>query len=454
MLKSTVVRIVGFSVRHNWLMTIVGAALMVAAATYDVARFSITTDVEALISQSLPWHRRQLAFSDAFPQKGISAVIRAPTSENAALATDALAPELSKSSDLLRSVVRPDSGEFFERDGLLFASVADVEKSIGGLTKAQPLISGLAGDPTLRGVMKALSFAAQSVQGGQIKLDDLAWPLSLAEKTLGNVLSDRHATFSWQELTQGSAQKAAQLRHFLEIDPVLNFSALQPGAGATARIRQAVADLHLGARFGAAVDLTGPVPMNDDQFSVIQQSAVRDTLTAMIGVLIVLRLALRSWKIIAAVFFSLMVGLSVTAALGLFMVDAFNLISIAFFVLFVGLGVDFGIQFSVRYRSERHKQPDLHAALRSAARKVAAPLSLAAAATAVGFLSFIPTSYRGLSELGLIAGAGMVIAFLCSITLVPAMLALLNPPGEPASVGFVRLAAVDNYLQRHRVAVI
>jgi uncharacterized protein len=454
MLKSTVVRIVEFSARHNWLMTIVGAALMVAAATYDVARFSITTDVEALISQSLPWHQRQLAFSDAFPQKGISAIIRAPTSENAALATDALVPELSKSSDLLRSVVRPDSGEFFERDGLLFESVADVEKSIGGLTKAQPLISGLAGDPTLRGVMKTLSFAAQGVQGGQIKLDDLAWPLSLAEKTLGDVLSDRHATFSWQELTQGSAQKAAQLQHFLEIDPVLNFSALQPGAGATARIRQAAADLHLEARFGAAVDLTGPVPMNDDQFSVIQQSAVRDTLTAMIGVLIVLWLALRSWKIIAAVFFSLMVGLSVTAALGLFMVGAFNLISIAFFVLFVGLGVDFGIQFSVRYRSERHKLPNLHAALRSAARKVAAPLSLAAAATAVGFLSFIPTSYRGLSELGLIAGAGMVIAFLCSITLVPAMLALLNPPGEPASVGFVRLSAVDNYLQRHRVAVI
>jgi hypothetical protein len=66
--------------------------------------------------------------------------------------------------------------------------------------------------------MKALSFAAQGVQGGQIKLDDLAWPLSLAEKTLGDVLSDRHATFSWQELTQGRAQKAAQLGHFLEID--------------------------------------------------------------------------------------------------------------------------------------------------------------------------------------------------------------------------------------------
>ena len=163
---------------------------------------------------------------------------------------------------------------------------------------------------------------------------------------------------------------------------------------------------------------------------------MRDTPDGALGVLIVLWLALRSWKIIGAVFFSLMVGLATTAALGLAMVGSFNLISIAFFVLFVGLGVDFGIQFSVRYRTERHEHHDLREALRWAARKAGDPLALAAAATAVGFFSFLPTDYRGLSELGLIAGFGMLIAFLCSITLVPAMLALLNPPGEAAAVGF------------------
>jgi hopanoid biosynthesis associated RND transporter like protein HpnN len=177
-------------------------------------------------------------------------------------------------------------------------------------------------------------------------------------------------------------------------------------------------------------------------------------LTAVFGVLIILWLALRSWKIIAAVFFSLVVGLVVTAAVGLAMVSAFNLISIAFFVLFVGLGVDFGIQFSVRYRAERHDHGDLREALRWAARKAGNPLSLAGAATAVAFFSFLPTSYRGLSELGLIAGCGMLIAFACSITLVPAMLALLNPPGEPAPVGFRSLAPLDDFLQRHRIAVI
>ncbi|MGA2997586.1 MMPL family transporter [Bradyrhizobium sp.] len=454
MLSSVVVRVVDFCAYHRWPVIVVGILLMVTTAGFDYERFSITTDVEALISQSLPWHQRQLAFANAFPQNGIAAVISAPTAENAEQATNALAQQLSKRSDLFRTVVQPDSGPFFERNGLLFDTVADVKQSIGGLSKAQFLIAELTSDPTLRGAMKALSLAAQGVAGGQVKIDDLAWPLTLAEKTLSDVLSGNAASFSWQELVHGQRAQSRQLRHFIAIDPLLDFGALQPGTKATAGIRQAVADLDLGGKFGAKVDLTGQVPMNDDQFSVIRQSALRDTLTALFGVLVILWFALRSWKIIAAVFFSLIVGLAVTAALGLAMVGAFNLISIAFFVLFVGLGVDFGIQFSVRYRSERHEQNDLRGALRSAAQKVGAPLTLAAAATAVGFFSFIPTDYKGLSELGLIAGCGMLIAFLCSITLVPAMLAVLDPPGEPASVGFKALAPLDNFLQRHRIVVI
>src|ERR1700686_5528317 len=157
--------------------------------------------------------------------------------------------------------------------------------------------------------------------------------------------------------------------HFFEVQPVLDFSALQPGHKAEEGLRRVAADLHLQDKFSATVDLTGQVPMNDEQFSVIRYSAVRDTLTAVFGVLIILWLALHSWKIIAAVFFSLMVGLAATVALGLVLVTSFNLMSIALFVLFVGLGVDFGIQFSVRYRAERYEHPDLYEALRWAARK-------------------------------------------------------------------------------------
>jgi uncharacterized protein len=454
MINSAIVRIVDFCARYRWTVIIAGTLLMVGAAVFDAARFSINTDIEGLISEDLPWHQRQLELSKAFPKKGIIVVIKAPTPENAEQATHELTQVLTKSPDLFPVVEQLDSGDFFQRNGLLFNSLDDVRRTAEGLTKVQPFIAALAGDPSLRGVMTALSFAAEGVRGGRIKLEQLAWPLSLADRTLGDVLSGKPATFSWRELLQGQPLPSKQLRHLIGVQPTLDFAALQPGRKAEEGIRRVAAELDLQNKFGATVELTGQVPMNDDQFSVIRYSAVRDTLTAVFGVLIVLWLALRSWKIIVAVFLSLMVGLAATAALGLAMVSSFNLISIAFFVLFVGLGVDFGIQFSVRYRAERHEHPDLYEALRWAARKAGDPLSLAAVATAVGFFAFLPTNYRGLSELGLIAGCGMLVAFACSITLVPASLALLKPAGEPAPVGFRSLAPLDDFLQRHRIAVI
>jgi hopanoid biosynthesis associated RND transporter like protein HpnN len=155
-----------------------------------------------------------------------------------------------------------------------------------------------------------------------------------------------------------------------------------------------------------------------------------------------------------AVFLNLVVGLAITAALGLLMVGALNLISVYFAVLFVGLGVDFGIQFSVRYRAVRHTLPNLGKALIDTGRYVGAPLTLAAGATAAGFLSFLPTDYRGVSELGLIAGVGMLIAFASSVTLLPALLYLFKPPGEPEALGYPALAPVDNFMARHRIKIL
>jgi predicted RND superfamily exporter protein len=140
------------------------------------------------------------------------------------------------------------------------------------------------------------------------------------------------------------------------------------------------------------------VPINDDQFATLKNNAALNAAVSLLAILVILWLALHSLRIILAVAISLVVGLAISVAFGLFLVGALNVISVAFFVLFVGLGVDFGLQFSVRYRAERHYYGDLRAALRSAARKAGAPLALAGAATAVGFSSFLPTAYRAWAD--------------------------------------------------------
>ena len=72
----------------------------------------------------------------------------------------------------------------------------------------------------------------------------------------------------------------------------------------------------------------------------------------------------------------------------------------------------------------------------------------------VGFFAFVPTAYRGIAELGLIAGFGMIAAFVTTITLLPALLTVFGTPGEPERMGFVALAPADRFLARHRIAVV
>ena len=146
MIHSTIVRIVDFCARNRWTIVSAGTLLMLAAAGFDAARFSINTDIEGLISQDLPWRQRELELSKTFPKKGILAVVKATTPENAERATNVLAQALLKNPDLFPTVEQLDSGDFFERNALLFESPTDVRKTAEGLTRGQPLIAALAGD--------------------------------------------------------------------------------------------------------------------------------------------------------------------------------------------------------------------------------------------------------------------------------------------------------------------
>ena len=340
------------------------------------------------------------------------------------------------------------------RTDFLFEKTSDLAPQLKALTQAQRLIQVLAGDPSLRGVIQALQFGLLGVQGGQLTLDNMTWPLTLASNTLDKVNAGQPASFSWHELVQGRASTPDELLRFLQIRASLDYSELEPGKHATDAIRQAAKDLDFSSKYQARLRLTGPVPMADEEFATIKENAALNATVTIAVVLVILWLALRWVRIIFAVFACLAVGLSITAAAGLLMVGTLNLISVYFAVLFVGLGVDFGLQFSVRYRAERHEVDNVREALLQAGRRAGAPLTLAALATAAGFLSFLPTVYKGVSELGLIAGVGMLIAFTTSITLLPALLSVLKPPSEPAQLGYKVLAPVDRFLARHRIPIL
>jgi uncharacterized protein len=449
-----VFRIVDYCCRYARWVIASGLILTAASLLYTVQHFAIKTDVKDLFPPDLPWAQRAFEYMKSFPQPEMLVVVDAPSPELTDEASRRLAAALASHTQNFRAVRQMQGGPFFDRNGLLFVPTSELAQLTDGLVKAEPLLQTLAGDPSLRGALGALSLGLMGVQYGQIQLDDLTRPMTMASDTVENALAGRPSSFSWQALASGRPVDPQESRRFIEVEPVLYYGALQPGRTASGAVIETVRDLQLGHDYQARVRLTGLVPMNDDQFATIKDNAWLNAVVSITAVLVILWLALRSARIIFAVAANLLVGLAISAAFGLFLVGALNVISVAFFVLFIGLGVDFGLQFSVRYRAERHEYGDFRTALRSAGRKAGAPLALAAAATAVGFSSFLPTSYRGLSELGQIAGCGMLIAFATSITFLPALLTVIKPPPEPRPMGFAALAPVDWFLTKYRVPVI
>ena len=455
MLTSIVVSVVKACTRFAPLTVLVALILAITAGYYTSQNFIINTDINTLISPDLDWRKRDNQFEKAFDRdRTILAVVDAPTPELTSAAAAALAQKLSGDVRHFESIQPLGSGAFFEKNGLLFLPAAEVGQLTGQFESAAPLIEIMAGDPSIRGLTGALETGLAGVKRGQLKLDSTERPFTLIAQTVENVMKNGSGTFSWRELTSDKPLTDADRRAFIEFKPILDFKALEPGKDATDAIRQAARDLNLPGEYGARVRLTGPVPIANEEFATVQDGAIVNGIGTVLVVLLILWMALHSAKIISAVFLNLFIGLSITTAVGLWMVGSLNLLSIAFAVLFVGLGVDFGIQFSVRYRSERFKGDDLRLALAKAAERSAVPLSLAAMATAAGFLSFLPTDYKGISELGKIAGVGMLVAFTTSITVLPALLRLLNPPGESEPVGYAFLAPVDYFLEKHRVVII
>lgn len=447
--------LVDHALRHSRIVIVVWLALAVAAGTYAFSAFALDTDVNDLISRDLPWRKRELAYQAAFPQgrDTILVVIDAPTPEQAGAASHALAQALQDQLALFHAVQEQGGGRFFVQNRFMFLPTVEVENIVDQLVRAKPILTFLVSDQSLRGLAKTLVYVLHGLQVERYSLDVIAEPLSAASETLERVLHSQPAAFSWAGLMRSGSEPSGR-RRLISVQPELFTDKLEPGKKASDSIRKAVAALDLSAKFQAETRLTGPVPLADEQFASVEEgSAFNGIVTALI-IVGILSVALWSLRLVCVVIICLAAGLLVTAGLGLLVAGALNPISIAFVMLFVGLGADFAVQYMIRFRAQRHDSPQIQDAVMQATEWVGVPLALAAVSAAAGFLSFMPTHYRGLAQLGEIAGLGMIVAFASTFTLLPALLQSFGARIEPRAIGQPGLEPVDHFLRRRRYFVI
>lgn len=408
---------------------ITGAAILLSlcAAFYIANALEIRTDLDALLSTKLDWRKEAAKVEQAFPSQGddIVLVVDADTPERASTAAAAITERLKQRPDLFASVARDNGGAFFDQEALLFLPTADVQSAMNDLIASQPLLGPIAADPSLRGLMKSMNAGLEDLKTNPGRLPQINRSLEL----LSNALSptpQAASPLSWRRMISSVEDKPSNWRQFITLLPRLDYSEMMPASRHTAAIRKVVADLALTPANGVRVRVTGSAPIADDELATLKETAGPIGLLMLASMVVILFLAVRSAKLVFAILATVLVGAALTSAVGLLIFHRFNLISVAFIPLFVGLGIDFSIQFAVRARTDLANGSELRQTLIGSASTAGAGLALAAIATAIGFLAFLPTAYRGVSELGLIAGLGMLIALLLTLTLLPALMLLMN----------------------------
>ena len=417
------------------------------------ADLGVSTDTGKLFDASLPWKQRQNALRDAFPQTKniLVAVIDATIPEEADATADALAAALRHDSVHFTAIRQPTDSPFLQRNGLLYVSTDKLSALLDQTVDAQPFLGQLAADPSLNGLAGALSLIAQGVVRQHADLAAFKPALRGFDAALA---APNAAPLSWQNLLAGPVASLAGRYRFVLIKPRLDYGALQPGAPATRAVRAAAAGLEFVRNGSAHVRITGPVALDDDEFATVAQGAAGGLAASLVLVTLWLWIAVRSWRLILPILGTLLLGLDFTAAFAALAVGTLNLVSVAFAVLFVGLAVDFAIQFTVRFREASTEYPGTVAALGAAGQRSGGQILVASLSTAAGFLAFTPTSFAGVAQLGLIAGIGMLIAFACTLTALPAFIALCRPAPEAGEIGFVWARAADALILRHRRPVL
>ncbi|MFO0988241.1 MAG: MMPL family transporter [Alphaproteobacteria bacterium] len=455
---SAVAALIRVVLKAPLLVVILSLALTAALGVFTVRNVSINTDTTEMLSPSLQFRRDFEAYRRAYPifANNIVIVVEADDADRAEDGADALFQRLQQQDrGRFHHIFYPEGDRFFRQNGLLYIGLKDLQTLATRLSEAQPLLSTLARDPSIRGLFEVLGLAVDALGTADAQPQQIARVLGRIAAVVEAREADKPRSLSWKELMGGDAASDDR-RRIIVLQPELDFGQVAPAGAALKEIRRHARELGLTPENGVRVRITGSAAIDSEEIASIADNTALSSQLSLVAVALLLVFCFRSFRLLAASLITLVVGIVLTGAFAIVAIGSFNLISIAFAVLFIGIGIDYSIHTALRYREMTERGEKGRSALVAAGRSIGKALALMAASSALGFFSFLPTDYRGVSELGLIAGFSMIVAFVTNVTVLPALLALmpLRPPAAAAAADSSRFGGTEHWLRRHSRTIV
>jgi len=415
--------VAGVCQRHRLVLWLTALSSLVLLA-YTVTQLGVNTHHTAILSEDLEFWQDYNAFAETFPilDEALLVVVDAETAGEAREAALELAERLAAESELFPDVYVPGGDAFFQRNALLYLDVVELEDLSDQMASVQPLLAEVNRDRSLTHMANVLTEGIERLRTDPATPVDFTVIFDSWHRAVQAVLEGRPKPISWIELILRRKLPGDSARRVIVLLPAFDYDHLLPGNRAIERVREVARELGLVPENGVVVRITGNVALNTEEMWGVAQGAVQATAVSLAVVALILWVALRRVHLVAAAIVTLLVCLVWTAAFGTLAVGHLNVMSVCFAILVIGLGIDFGIHVCMRYAELRRAGEGHEPALQDTARSVGGSLLLCAVTTALGFFVFVPTALKAIGELGLIAGTGMVVSLVATLTVTPALL--------------------------------
>ncbi|MBI1312334.1 MMPL family transporter [bacterium] len=426
----------------------IAAALVssAVAVALTVALIQFKTDRADLIDPNAEFHRRWLNYTQAFGDASDLVVVVEGDDPEAIKATlEDLGDRVTAERAFFDRVLFKVEPGRLRKKGLQYLSPEQLEQGLEYLRQFQPVLKGgwklLKLDSLIERLLiqvyDGANFAATGETeaerlDGQQRLDASLHHLALLADSLDTFATESQFKNPWPQplhVDPTMPIQADQVIYLMNQSGTIGFlkaRAVETGDdfnGATPsidRLRELIAaaqSRHSDVRIG----LTGIPVLENDEMRRSQADMIRASLLSVVGVGVLLLIGFRGLKHPLLAMIMLAVGMAWSFGLTTLTIGHLNILSVSFAAILIGLGIDFGIHYLSRYLELRHHGADLRPALIQTSESVGTGILTAAATTSLAFFCAGLTEFLGVAELGIIAGAGVLLCAAAAFTVLPAL---------------------------------
>jgi hypothetical protein len=422
----------GVVFRHPRLFLYPQLVLFVLCIGYTVKYLEFDTSRSNLVGSNKKYHQNFLRFKDEFPtQDDLVVVVESENTEKNRQFVERLGAKLGAETNLFHDVFYKGDLKMLGQKALLFVPESDLADLTKTLKDFRPFIAQFTHTTNLISLFKMVCAQFRTAkEEANAENEAMVNALPALERIVTQATDSmrRPGTPPSPGITalfdpNGDADQ--QIYITFAKGRIYLVTAQAPtddlNAAAVVRLRQLVAETKAEVP-GLNVGLTGePVLELDEMAQSQKDTAVAAVVALVLSALIFIYGYQETGRPVKATL-CLIVGLGYTLAFATLVIGHLNILTITFMPILIGLAIDYGVHLISRYEEELRHGKSEEAALLKAMVFTGQGIFTGGLTTAGGFLAMGLTDFKGIQEMGVICGGGLVVCLVPMMTLLPVLL--------------------------------